>query len=165
MTLIYTYGSLQTHPNQKESVRADDKGKFLKIFKYMEVIGNHYNYRGAVDEHNTYWRGCGNKHGLILEETWKKTRWENCVFVFILAVSEVNMYLAIRYFGGLKMTQLEFRKKLAFELINNTLDSGTEEENPEKRRKTRQNTIHKITTSPPHSGFKGGKWVKKYKQN
>ena len=62
------------------------------------------------------------------------------------------------------MTQLEFRKKLAFELIHDTLENGTKEERPERRRNTRQNTLHKITTVPPHSGFEGGKWVKKYKQ-
>ena len=91
------------------------------------MIAKHYNYRGAVDEHNIYWHDCGTKHGLILEETWKTKRWENFVFAFILAVSEVNAYLAMRYFGELKMTQLEFRKNLAFELIHNTLESGTEE--------------------------------------
>ena len=62
------------------------------------------------------------------------------------------------------MTKLEFRKKIAFELIHNTLESGNEENRPEKRRKTYQNTIQKITTSAPHSGFEGGKWVKKYNQ-
>ena len=79
MTLISTYGSLHTHPNQKESVRTDDKGKLIKTFKYTEVIANHYNYRGAVDEHNAYRHDCGTKHGLSLEETWKTTRWANCV--------------------------------------------------------------------------------------
>ena len=101
---------------------------------------------------------------MILEETWKTKRWANCVFAFILAVSEVNAYLAMRYFGELKMTQLEFWKKLDFEFIHNTLKSGTEEERPDKRRKTRQNTLHKITTAPTHSGFEGRKWVRKYKQ-
>ena len=110
MTLMSTYGSLHTHPNQKESVRTDDKGKLLKNFKYTEVIAKHYNYCGAVDEHNTYRHDCGTKHGLILEETWKTTRWENQVYTFILAVSEVNAYLAMRYFRELKMTQLEFWK-------------------------------------------------------
>ena len=104
MTLMSTYGSLHTHPNQKESVRTDDKGKLIKTFKYTEVIANHYNYRGAVDEHNSYRNGCGTKHGLSLEETQKKTRWENRVFVLILTVSEVNVYLAMRYLGELKMT-------------------------------------------------------------
>ena len=62
MKAMSTYGSLHTHPNQKESVRTDDEGKLLKTFKYTEVIVNHYNYRGAVDEHNTYWYDCGTKH-------------------------------------------------------------------------------------------------------
>ena len=50
MTLMSTYGSLHTHPNQKESVRTDDKRKLLNTFKYTEVIENHYNYCGAVIE-------------------------------------------------------------------------------------------------------------------
>ena len=62
------------------------------------------------------------------------------------------------------MTQLEFWKKLAFVFIHNTLESGTEEERPERHSNTRQNTLHKITTAPSHSGFEGGKWVKSYKQ-
>ena len=82
---------------------------------------NQYNYRVVVDEHRAYQLDCGMKHVLSLEETWRTTRWENCVFQFILAVSEVNAYLAMRYFGELKMTQLEFRKKIAFELIHNKL--------------------------------------------
>ena len=72
----------------------------------------------------------------------------------------MNAYLAMKYFGELKMTQLEFGKKLLFELIHNTLESGTDEERPERWRNTRQNTLHKITTAPPHSGFEGSKWVK-----
>ena len=75
MTLMSTHGSLHTHPNKQESVRTDDKGNFLKTFKYMEVIANHYNYRGAVDEKKAYQRHCGTKHGLSLEETWKTKRW------------------------------------------------------------------------------------------
>ena len=78
-----------------------------------------------MDEHNAYQHDFGKKHGLSLEETWKTTRCTNLVFAFILAVSEVNAYLAMRYFGGLNMTQLEFWKKLTFEFIHNTLESGT----------------------------------------
>ena len=164
MKLMSNYESLHARPNQKESDRTDYKGKLLKTFKYTEVIANHYNYCGAVDEHNAYWHDFGTKHGLSLKETWKTTRWEVAFLHLFLAVSEVNAYLAMRYFGELKMTQLEFRKKLAFELIHNTLENGTEEERPKKRRKKRQNTLQKITTSPPHSGFEGGKWIKNYKQ-
>ena len=115
-------------------------------------------------KHNTYLHDCKTKHGLSLEETRKTTRWANRVFAFILAVYEMNAYLAMQYFGELKMTQLEFKKKIVFEFIHTTLESGTEEERPERRRNTLQNTLHKITTASPHSGFEGGKWVKKYKQ-
>ena len=80
MTLMSIYGSLLTHTNQNESVRTDDKRKLLKTFKYTEVVSNHYNYCGAVDEHNAYRHGCGKKHGLSLEEIWKKTRWSNRIF-------------------------------------------------------------------------------------
>ena len=90
------------------------------MFKYTEVIANHYNYSGAVDYHNAYMRDCGTNYGLGLEETWKTTRWENRVFAFDLVVSEVNAYLSMIYFGELKMTQSQFRKKLAFQLIQNT---------------------------------------------
>ena len=69
MTLMFTYGSLHTHQNKKESVRTDHKGKFLKMFKYMEVIANHYNYWGAVDDHDAYKHDCGTKNGFILEDT------------------------------------------------------------------------------------------------
>ena len=121
LTLISTYGSLHTHPNQNESVRTDYKVKLQKTFKYTEVIKNHFSYRGAVGEHNSYWHDCGKKHGLSLEEIWKTTRWDNRVFAFILAVYEVNAYLAMRYFGESKMTRLEFWKNLAFELIHDIL--------------------------------------------
>ena len=76
-------------------------------------------------EQNAYWNHCGTNNVFSLEDTRKKTRWENSVFVFILAVSDVNAYLAMGYFGELKMTQLEFRKNPAFELIHNILESGT----------------------------------------
>ena len=58
------------------------------------------------------------------------------------------------------MKQQEFRKKLVLEMIHNTLENGTEEQRPERRRNTRQNMPRKIFTAPPQSDFEGGKWVK-----
>ena len=86
-----------------------------KTFNYRKPFHNHYAYCGAVDDHN-------NKHhdggqGISLEEAWITTQWENCVFAFILAIVEVNMYLACRYFYGHKDTFLGFRKKLVFALL------------------------------------------------
>ena len=54
------------------------------------------------------------------------------------------------------MTKLDFRKNLAFEFIHNTLESGTEEERPERRRNKLRNTLQKITTAPPHSDWRVG---------
>jgi hypothetical protein len=62
-------------------------------FKYKEVIGNHYRYRGAVDEHNSKRHDGGTGAGISLERSWKTMRWENRVFAFILAICEVNTHL------------------------------------------------------------------------
>ena len=48
--------------------------------------------------------------------------WVLHVFSCILATTEVNTFLAMKYIGGWKGAQLEFRKKLAYELVHNTLD-------------------------------------------
>ena len=43
-------------------------------------------------------------------------------FSFILAIMEVNAFLAMIYFGGWKGIKLEFGNKLACYLVHNTLD-------------------------------------------
>ena len=73
----------------------------------------------------------------------------------------MNAYLIMICFGELNMTQLEFWNKLAFELIHNTLESVPGKDRPERHMNKLQNTLQKITTAPPHSGFEVGKWVKK----
>jgi hypothetical protein len=46
----------------------------------MEVISNHYQFRGAVDEHNAKRHdGRGTGCGISLEVSWGTTRWENRV--------------------------------------------------------------------------------------
>ena len=80
-----------------------------KRFYYNEVVGNHFRYRDAIDAHNTKRPGCGTKHGMSLEETWKLVL-QN--MLFILAVVEVNVYLVMVYFGGYKGTRWEFRRKI-----------------------------------------------------
>jgi len=72
MTLMSTYGSLNSNVNQRYSVRITD-GKSI-TFKYNVVVGNHYKYRDAVDAHNWKRHDCGTKNGLSLEEPWKTSR-------------------------------------------------------------------------------------------
>ncbi|KAG7350891.1 transposase IS4 [Nitzschia inconspicua] len=91
MKLMSTYGSPIPLRDAKEKRRRVD-GE-VKTFKYTETFENHYRYRHAVDDHNNL------RHSDIsLEETWVTHRWENRAFAFILAITEVNAYLAMRYF-------------------------------------------------------------------
>ena len=57
---------------------------------------------------------------IALEETWKTHTWENRPFAFLLGVSAANCQYAYRHFGDHpKETVLEFRQKLARDLIYN----------------------------------------------
>ena len=162
MSLMSTYGSLQVKKGQKDSVRVGDNGE-RSVFKYREVIANHFDYRGAVDFHNSKRHDCGTKHGLSLEETWRTTNWTVRVFSFILAVTEVNAFLAMRYFGGLTCTQLEFRRKLAHEMVHNPYDVDGA--------KTRSLTViqkppkedHRLITAKNGCRWVDGKWMKAFK--
>jgi hypothetical protein len=66
-------------------------------FAYTLPFDNHFHYRHAVDDHN-------NLHHLLpsWEDTWVTQRWELCVLAFIIAVCEVNAYLAISFSEGKK---------------------------------------------------------------
>ena len=106
MTLMSTYGSLQVKNSQRESVR-DSNGEACK-FKYTEVVANHFDFRGAVDFHNSKRHDCGTKHGLSIEETWRTTNWALRVFGFIIAITEVNAFLAMRFLEGLRVHSWNF---------------------------------------------------------
>ena len=62
-------------------------------FKYTCPYDWHFWYRHAVDDHNNL------RHATpAVEESWITKRWECRVFSFLLAVSEINAFLALRYF-------------------------------------------------------------------
>ena len=76
----------------------------------------HYKYHHAVNDHNNL------RHALpSIEATITTIRWEIRVFSFVLAVTEVNAYLAYRFFchPDPVPTLQQFRHKLAWELIKN----------------------------------------------
>eukprot|EP00957_Ditylum_brightwellii_P176805 13467527-Ditylum_brightwellii.AAC.1 len=74
---------------------------------------------------------------------------------------EVNAFLAMVYFQGYSGTQLEFRKSLAYKLVNNKLD--IENEVGEKRHCTRQATTHTLCMMPTFCIFVNGNITKQYK--
>ena len=164
LMMMSTYGSLIINDGQRDSIRMDKERRPITRFKYTEVIGNHFAYRGAVDDHNAKRHDCGTKNGLCLEDSWSTNRWENKVFAFILAITEVNAYLAIQFFTETKYKQLEFRKKLSYEMVHNRFDREEEEEESSRQRgRTRSRNTHQQITAPAFSNFVRGKWQKKYK--
>ena len=90
-----------------------------RIFKYTESFSNHYKFRHLIDDHNHV------HHALpAIEVTWKTLRWENPVFTFILAVTEINAYLLLRFFVWKPSTTneptlLQFCRSLTLQLIDN----------------------------------------------
>jgi Transposase IS4 len=85
-------------------------------FQYPELISNHYKYRGLVDSHNAQ-----RQAPISLEETWATKSWSNRVFAFLLAVSEINVYLSYKFFNNNKEKEykgiLEFQKDFAEMLL------------------------------------------------
>ena len=83
------------------------------------VVGNHYKYQDAVDAHNAKPYVCGTKNGISFDETLKISWWPCRIFALILAIVEVNSCNAMKYFGKYDCTQMQFRRKLAYQLIHN----------------------------------------------
>lgn len=153
MMLMTTYGTI--NPCGDEQKRVLDNGTRATFF-YPEVVYNHFQYRDAVDSHNS-----SRMHPLSLEETWKTIRWPLRVFQFILAVTEVNCRLAFQNLcGGEIMSQQQFRRRFAKELIFNTdLESNPSPLRASKRKMNDQ-TSHELVPLSPFRNFKNGRVVK-----
>eukprot|EP00957_Ditylum_brightwellii_P082151 6247038-Ditylum_brightwellii.AAC.1 len=57
-----TYGQLVVNKGQKENVRCLElmsDGEKERRFKYTEVFSNHFQFRGAIDNHNKCHDGNG----------------------------------------------------------------------------------------------------------
>jgi hypothetical protein len=127
-----------------------------KTFRYTEPFHNHYKYRHAVDDHNNH------RHSDIsIEETWVTHCWENRVFAFLLAITEINLFYLYRYFiwePEERIPLLRFRRRLAKALIyNEDLDSDSPRRG---KRKRDSNNEHELLTAPPHAqNFSSGKWT------
>lgn len=87
-----TCGTTIPQEVSKMALRKLDSGAEVR-FRHCGVFVNHCVFRHAVDDHNRL------RHAdLSLECTWKISHWENRVFAFMLAISEVNVFLAMRCF-------------------------------------------------------------------
>ena len=151
MMLMTKYGTLERHG--EENQRNVDGCQVT--FEYPEVVKNHYTYRHAVDDHNSR-----RQSPISIERTWETRYWPNRVFAFLLAVTEVNVYLAMtNIYGAPAMKQIQFRQKLARELMENTYLEIDKRE--EMRKRTIDSVmVHKLLTIPRGMEFKGDHLVK-----
>ncbi|KAL3793797.1 hypothetical protein ACHAWO_013675 [Cyclotella atomus] len=153
MRIMATGGSLITDDTCKIAHRG--VGANRVSFPYMKPYDWHFRYRHSVDDHNNL------HHSLpSIEGSWTTDQWALCVFQFLLAISEVNCYLAFKYFvwDETVPTLVEFRRYLAWALINNPLISAVDEEDFEPE--TFNEGVHDIATAPNHaSGYRNRSWV------
>ena len=90
-------------------------------------------------------------------------RWECRVFSFILALSEINSFLALRYFVFGNNTiegcplLIVFRRRLAWQLINNNF---LRNEAQEAAARAPPAPIHQLVTAPNHARkWSAGAWI------
>lgn len=135
----------------REQKRKTDDGRTV-IFQYPEVTANHYNFRDGVDNHNAR-----RMYPVAIEEQMRTMRWENRVFQFLLAVTEVNTNLALHYFQGNDLEpQLDFRYRLACEMIDNGYVTRDDARRSKRRPKV---LVHDLRSVPPYKKFRGTELV------
>jgi hypothetical protein len=154
--LMSTYGTTerQDHEAKRYLLAQEQSVKFM----YPEVFSNHYKYRGLVDCHNA------KRHAPIgFETTWATKTWEKRVFAFLLAVTEVNIFLVANHFyDGKHESMLDFRLAFAKEMINNKyLQQERLENSLQLRRSNRNNNSdeHQLMSLPKKKKFVNGKVV------
>ena len=162
MSLMSSYGTNQRMG--KETHRKWRSGGSTQqiTFQYPKVVCNHFLYMHAVDDHNR------KRHSPIsLEVVWGTKWWPNRVFAFLLAVTEVNVNLAMTYFLGQEVTgQIAFRIKLAHTLIHNRYYNDEEDMSPVIRSKRQQrvpgHATHELLTLAKRKKFDGDElWMQK----
>jgi len=118
MKMMATGGPLLVNDSCGEQKRRWTEGGVERAgtFRFPCPYEWHYKFRHAVDDHNNL------HHALSsIEHTITRTRWEMHLFSFVLAVTEVNAFLAYRFFCHPNPVPIlqQFRHKLAWELIKN----------------------------------------------
>ena len=145
MMLMSSYGTLERVGENKKRVWTNEGGRapIKKTIKYPELVYNHFHYMDAVDAHNG-----SQMFPISLEETWKTNRWACRIFAFLLAVTEVNYRLVqTKLYNQPPVSQQEFRKKLAKEMIHDKYISQGEER--PYRKSARLNLLeHRLVSLP-----------------
>jgi hypothetical protein len=159
MRMMATGGPLAVFDTCKEALRkwTEEGIEVVRRFRYACPFDWHFRYRHAVDDHNNL------RHALpSVEDSWATKRWEIRVFSFILAISEVNAFLALRYFTFAKgtiagcPTLIVFRRRLAWQLIRNSWIVAEESVGGLDG----MLSVHKLMTAPNHAkSYRNRQWT------
>ena len=158
MKLMATGGQLLSDNTCKETKRTWKVNGVERTttFKYPFPVDWHFKYRHAIDDHNNL------RHALpSIEDAWSTIRWPVRVFSFILALTEANAFLSLRYFVFRRNpdgcpTLLEFRRDLAWQMINNPF---LQREN-EAGEILVEGPVHDLKTAPNNAKmFRYGRWI------
>jgi hypothetical protein len=153
MKMMATGGPLLPNESCAEQKRVwmEDGVQCLRRYRFPSPYDWHYKFRHAVDDHNNL------RHAIpSIEHTITTTRWEIRVFSFLLAVSEVNAYLAYRFFckPDPVPTLQQFRHKLGWQLIKNNWLAREDLDDEHV-----VSTVHQLMVAPPKAkSYKNGKW-------
>jgi hypothetical protein len=159
MRMMATGEPMSALESCKETVRKwmENGVEVVRRFRYACPFDWHFRYRHAVDDHNNL------RHGLpSIEDSWTTHRWEVRVFTFILAITEVNAFLALRYFtfanGSIPgcPSLLVFRRRLAWQLIRNSWIVAEEEAAGD----VAIGSVHRLLTAPKKAKkYQNRQWV------
>ena len=147
-----TYGTLQRFGRTQTRICPQD-GKVS--FRYPQIVHDHFYYRDVCDNHN------GRRmFPIAIEEQLRTNRWIVRSFDFFIALTEVNLnHVRHDIFKEKLHHQVDFRFKLAEEMIDNAY---LEEERAETRRSKRicvNKERHRLMTCPIYQKFKDGELV------
>ena len=86
ISLMSTYGANSRHSRNETQCSWKEGGAITtKMFKYPEVVNNHFRNHHSVDDHNA------KRHSPIsIEVLWVTKQWPYHVFAFLFARTEVN---------------------------------------------------------------------------
>ena len=100
---------------------------------------------------------------IALEEVWATKRWPNRIFTYLLATTEVSCNLGESSFGEVPepRPQLEFRRLLAKDLINNPYLEKEQDDSPNTRKSKRNRDTggHELQHIPRGKKFSGARLV------
>jgi hypothetical protein len=135
--------SHRDHPRFEHHEKGKTVSKLIRLTKSLQ------------DNHNAR-----RMYPVAIEEQMRTMRWENRVFQFLLAVTEVNTNAALHYFQGDDIdSQLDFRYKLASEMINNEYVTSNSDNDGRRLKRKDKVVVHDLRSVPPYKKFRGTELV------